>query len=221
MAFDRQSLRLSLEFTITGTDEVAETGLLITGGLGFAALTALADPTDADLRSFATTYASVVSGGGFVWADYSHLVGVKLAALDTSGHYLAAPREVAPTSPLQGGSTHTPAQLSLEFGLWSGEAIGRANYGKMYLPHTRMLLDSNSPYISSATVATSATAFAAWITGLNGSAGGWTGSPEVKVMSRLGSGTTKTVQSVRFGRVIDTQRRRRNRLAESYSVAAV
>ncbi|MGV1089627.1 MAG: hypothetical protein ACOYBX_16765, partial [Mycobacterium sp.] len=136
--------------------------------------------------------------------------------VDTSGHYITAARQVPTASAITGGSTNVAPQLSIEVGLWSGSKFGRANYGKMYLPHTRMLLDPGTPRVSAANASTTATAMAAFITGLNGSAGGWTGTPEVQVMSRVGSGTTKTVTTVRVGRVIDTQRRRRDRLIEDY-----
>ncbi|MGV1089626.1 MAG: hypothetical protein ACOYBX_16760, partial [Mycobacterium sp.] len=98
MSYDRKFLRLSFEFHALNSVEVAETGCLLTGGPTFDAAAALSDPTDADLQSFATALGTVMNGGALVWADYSVLESVKLAAVDTSGHYITAARQVPTAS---------------------------------------------------------------------------------------------------------------------------
>lgn len=221
MTFDRQHLRLSILFDIAGTDEVAETGVNLAGSTTFNALTALGDPTDSDLRSFGSTLGTVMLNAEFQWADYSSITGVKLAAIDVNGHYLTDARAVAITPQPTGTAFNVLPQNSVEFGLWSGEKVGHANFGKMYLPHVKQNIIPVTPYVGSTDVTAALNHFSAWITGLNGSAGGWTGSPTVKVMSRLLSGTTKDVVRIRLGRVVDTQRRRRDRLTELYQSHSV
>jgi hypothetical protein len=221
VAYDRQFLRLTVGFGLMGTKEIAETGCTLTGGTSFNAVSALASPTDADLESFGTTLGATIHTAGLRWADYSAIQTVKLAAVDTSGHYLTAAREVDVIPEPVGATFHVIPQASVEVGLRSGSKIGRANYGKMYLPHTQFSLVTGSPNGSTADALATATAMAAWITGLNGAAGGWVGSPVVAVLSRVGSGTTKTVVEVDCGDITDTQRRRRDRLVEAYQVHGV
>src|SRR5664279_3040430 len=171
MPYDRQHLKLSFIFDVDSGAEMAVTGVSLTGDVGFDAVAALADPTDSNLISFATTLATVMATSPLQWAAYSSLTTVKLAAVDTAGHYLTDPRVVAAGAGLTGAFSGVHPQLSVEVGLRSVTKIGVANYGKMYLPHTALPLFSGTvPWCGGSDQATILAALAPWYTGLNGAA---------------------------------------------------
>lgn len=217
MSFDRQHIKITYLWHIFGEPEIAENGLQVCGGPTFDAEASLASIGAGSLASFGQTLITTLVNDPFRLAVYARLDSVKAAAVDTSGHYLGAPVEEAVTMLSLGSSGSVTPQTSICVSLWSGEVFGRANYGKTYIPYTKLDNDTGKAYASDAATAAAATAMDAYLTGLNGVVGGWAGSPSLHNLSRLGSGATKLVTKVRVGRVMDTQRRRRNKLTEAYS----
>lgn len=215
MSYDRQFLRLTIEHYTVDQPEMAQTGLLLSAGVGFNALDALADVTTANLTSICDTWATTLQHAVFQWADYSHVSRAKIAAVGTDGHDLTEPLSAGPTADQHGSATQIHPQLSIEIGLWSGHKFGVANYGKMYLPHTAFSLDTVKCTTYPGNLPTALGYMQSWINGLTGLAGGWTGTPIPVIMSRLGTGTTKGVTQLRTGVVTDTQRRRRDKIPES------
>jgi len=154
-------------------------------------------------------------------ADYGNLVGVKLAAVGTDGHYLFGPRLKA-HSIISGAGTDVPPQVSAVLTLRSADTLssGRGNYGRMYLPYCQIPTGANAR-ASTAQRDILAAAGAAFVGGVNDwFAANITGF-QVSNMSDLSSGTTKAVTRVGAGRVNDTQRRRRNALNEELAYSAV
>lgn len=219
MAYDREYLNLEYLFTIDGTDEVAATGLKVTGSSvvwsAQGALAAMTTPQGAELID---AYFDIFDTAGVRWASYSHLVGIKASAKDTAGHDTVAPRVFTPGSTIAGNQDGVLPQSTVVASLRSGTAFGKANYGRSFLPHTLMPLADVSPYASTARAAVASLGIQQWITRVNASFAAFTFPAKVAIMSNadVGPGTTKTVTRVAVDTLNDTQRRRRNRLNGDY-----
>lgn len=145
----------------------------------------------------------------------NRLVGVKWAPQGTDGKYGdngEAVEYFLPT-PLSGSGSGGYPQIALCLSLRTSRSRGYASNGRMYIPSTYPvggdgMLDENTCENS----ATSAANFVAEINAL--------GLGDVSVMSNVGAGRIEAVTAVRVGRVMDTQRRRRNQLPELYALPA-
>lgn len=221
MAYSGQFLRFSWLYSVQGTDEIAETALNYSSGSGWegavVALGELDDVTLADVRD------EIIELNDYAGrATYSSLVGLKVAAVGTDGAYLASPRLVTTDVPTEGSTQGVPAQCTVVVSLRSGFTLGTGNYGRMYLPHCRPAFTDGTPYIAPTVqtgISTRAAAFIAATTALiNGDV---TSTMIPSIMSQVGAGGIKEVIQVGVGRVLDTQRRRRNALTEDYAFTVV
>ena len=222
MTYQKAFLKISWLFAIGGTDEIAETALncSTTGPGTFDAEAALADMVDGDAVNLGSAIATVLANSNVLWADYSDLVNIKAAAVGTDGHYLTDPTIFGGVTN-SGNDSQVLPQSSLVVSLRSDEITGSANYGRMYLPHTSSLLETGTPRISATRATDLAALFATFISDVDAVVSALAGAPHPLIMSRKASGTNKAIISVAAGRVIDTQRRRRNRLAEDYAFGLV
>jgi len=223
MPYPKPFARLSWLFEIGGTAEVAETGLHIStvGSSPFDADAFVAGSTTTDLSLLATAYGLLFSSTGTWWASYSDLVGMKLAALDVTGHYTSAPLVEAVTG-MHGTIESVPPQSSQVLSLRSGLTFGRANYGRMYLPHTMSQLVNGTPYIGVTNADSLSAAAGVLLSSVNTYADGVTAGAGIVLISKVGAGTVKGCANVEVGQVEDTQRRRRNKLNEHpYSIMAL
>lgn len=215
MAYPKPFCRLSYLFAILGTDEIAETGVHIStlGSAPFNADAFVAGATTGDLEDRADEYETAMGATGLWWSAYSNLVGMKLAPLDTTGHYSSAPLTQT-VSGHQGTFESVPPECSIVASLRSGLTFGTANFGRMYLPHTMAQLVNGSPYMSDTTTGNIADNLGDMLTLVNTWAGGITAASGLVNISKVGAGSVKAVANVAVGRVVDIQRRRRNRLDE-------
>jgi hypothetical protein len=215
MPFSKEHVKLSWIFGITGTTEIAETSLNITTPTGspYDAEAAAALMTSADADTLSGDLFGMMNSSDFLWGDYSSYVALKVAAINTAGHYLAD-AVVYPRTGHAGTHNNVPPQDSLVLSLRSGSSFGEANFGRMYIPHTIAALDTSSARMSVAKAVAIANAFQAFITQVNTMMDSQVAGSGVAIMSQKGSGTTKLPTLIGCGRVIDTQRRRRNRLDE-------
>jgi len=221
--YPKQSLRLTFGFTVPGTDEVADTGLHITtlGTSPFDAAAVLDAYSDANIDAFAGFYNDLMGVGAIQWGNYSKLDTIKLAAVGVDGLYLTDPR-IRPVTGFVGftGATVLP-QSSVVATFWSGLGFGTANFGRMYLPHTALPLETLTPRATAAVAGAFTDGVAEFVSAVNGVADSVEAASGVVNLSKIGLGTVKAVAQVGVGRVIDTQRRRRNRLNEDILYAAV
>jgi len=140
---------------------------------------------------------------------------VKVNAIGTDGHYVAntTNEHIAPDA--TGGATAAspfPNQIALAVSLTTGFSRGPAHRGRFYLPlpYTSPGVDGTIPAGTAGGVHTSTTTFLAALNAVNAA---W----KVGVMSRKsGAPAARVVTGVEVGRVLDTQRRRRNKLVENY-----
>lgn len=225
MAYDRQYLNIDFGYAIGGTPEVAHTGVkysTVTGWTGaVVALGEIQANETACLTAIAAAMNTLMNSSSLAWADYSDFVSVKVSAHGTDGLYLADPLvfEAAIDS---GASGNVLPQSTVVLSLRSGFTLGKANYGRMYLPHTRSTLTAGGPFVASGDTGPIATAGATMLNDVTTAITDETTAVLFPcILSKIGSGFGRGVTNVKVGNVIDTQRRRRHQLPETYSTAAL
>jgi hypothetical protein len=213
--FDRRHIQVSWQFAINGTDEVADTSLHVANINPLLNLVdAFAAIDDDEFTDLFNAYIAMMIGGDVQWASYSRLTSVKAALVDTAGHYVTEPKSRSFSASNAGTIQEILPQSTVVLSLRSGLTLGQANYGRMYLPHTKLPLVDGTPRSSTANAAGLAVDAASFISSVGSTASGWLAGNDVYNMSKLGAGTSKLVTKVGVGRVVDTQRRRRNKLEE-------
>lgn len=216
MVYADPFVRISWLFTISGTDEIAET-------------TVAAQATDpvqfvADFQSDPTVGAAFVTHmlglltGHVRWADYSILSQVKVAAINNAGSYMSDPGVYNLPLPVQGTFPSIPPQNSVVMSLRSGINIGEATKGRMYLPHTTWPFDLGSYKGTAAAVGGASSDLFFFINEMNTTLDLVQTNSLLVINSKKGTGTVRGVSagSSRVGDLVDTQRRRRNRIPETY-----
>lgn len=221
MAYDRQFLRLDFLFSVAASDEVAVTSLNYAAPTGWTgAVAALDELTEDSIEDCLALMDDLLSNSNLFWGNYSTLIGGKIAAVGTDGHYLAAPLIREATGTYVGGSTTTLPQSTVVASLRTGFTFGAARFGRQYLPHTRLGLVSGT---AQSNVATTDIVVVAYQTFLNGVTAVLqdlvTAVITPMVMTEKVGAASRAVTSVAIGTVTDTQRRRRNKLVETYSTA--
>jgi len=195
------------------------------------------EPSDSDMIAYAAGgLADVSADVAAYWAD-THvgasrkaiLNWVKFNAINSEGNYLDSENsnEHVLTTPVTPPAfsplgTETIPQAALCLGMTTAAKRGPASKGRIFLPPQQYVYQSGSPRIDTTALGQILTAFHTFIAALNN----WPGTdvphdPVVSVLSPVGSGHSKPVTGVRVGDLYDTQRRRRNRLTESYTVQTV
>jgi hypothetical protein len=91
----------------------------------------------------------------------------------------------------------------------------------MYLPHCSVTRVTATPFMNGTNIGGVRTAAVAFLDGVNNIMNTGADPSLISIMSSKGTGTTKGVTTVAVGNVLDTQRRRRNRLTENYTSGSV
>lgn len=221
MAYSQNHLLITWRFAILATDEIAQFGLRVvgatppTGGPAF---------TTAQLQALYDAAGDLMSESLLRWAIYSQLASVKVAAIGTDGDYLGEAQILEPASGdrARGTAADVPPQGTVVLSLRSGGTLGRANYGRCYLPHVHPAQTNGGPTIDSSSVSGIVAAGATFIRDVSAalptSAPGPYGAV---IMSDVGSGITKPVEQVAVDNILDTQRRRARQLAGVYTFVTV
>jgi hypothetical protein len=226
MAYDRQQITVSWLFKDLSSPEVAVTGLNLSavgtyiGAVGNLAEIDVAGSTGNGLMAEMET---LMSNPNLFWGNFSQLYAVKVAAVGTDGHYLTDPKIHEADVTYIGGSTTTVPQSTVVCSLRSGSGIGSANYGRMYLPHTRLGIVTATSSSNVATTAVVASVFKTFVNNVASLVNGDTTGVDVQpfIMSNQAPKPSKPVVQIGVGTVTDTQRRRRNRIHEDYSYLAI
>lgn len=228
MSYPGAIIRVSWGFAVANTDEVAQTSLIFadpaTPSADYGAPIGLV--TDADCDNLLAAMSGLLAT--FLWADYSQLVSLKVAvqkwtttSTGTGWHYSQEPKIREGGTPSAGGSSNVFPQLSPVLSLRSGSTLGKANYGRMYIPHARWNLPAGQATTTTGTALTAATAGATFIDTVNTLMAARYPDVQASIVSTVGTGTVKGVTRVGMGVVLDTQRRRRSQLEEQYQFATV
>lgn len=153
---------------------------------------------------------------------------VKFNKINQSGHYIEPTTTERVFTDVPGGggqigSVLYPNQVALAITLTTAVNRGPAHAGRIYSPMPCMAVGADG-LITIAAADYVRTGFRTLLEAISDAPGLDTveGAPDVVVMSRKqGAPITRRVTGIRVGRVLDTQRRRRRSLPESYEVDAV
>lgn len=144
-----------------------------------------------------------------VWLTYA-----KMAVIGADGSYVSGPW----VNPIQPGSAYGSSEIHLPFQdsiavTFHHLGLGHGNYGRVYLPPMG-LTPAPDGLISTSEQTALAEKANDWIVSTNTVLGDTLDAPgPVSIMSRTAA-TAKAVNETAVGRVIDTQRRRRDKLVE-------
>lgn len=194
----------------------------VTDGTDVNDLQGLAEAWDTELTNALTTLVAANSG----YASHAHLDWVKANAVDATGHQLAGNTNAyyAPTDfvSAKGIAPSGAYQLALVVSFTTDVSRGWANSGRVYVPSGAQVgtnIDSPTGLLTDAYVASVAAAWQTFLNDLNDNPGPDFADLRAAVVSpRAGDGSAfHNITGVRVGKVMDTQRRRRNRLVENYT----
>jgi hypothetical protein len=138
MTYAAQQIKITWGFAIVGTDEIADTSLSFSGDIGWTEAAATLAQLDTAGTADDLFDPMVTMLASLRWAANSQHKSVKLAAVGVDGHYLVDPVVSEAVSPSQGSTEEVPAQCTCVLSLRSGFTLGGGNYGRMYIPHTKM-----------------------------------------------------------------------------------
>lgn len=170
-------------------------------------------PDQAELEAAATAFQALWNDGTLASPSSRRFLGVKWAPQDTQGRYpdgLDAV-EFLLEDPDPGTTGGGYPQIALVLSWRTARSRGYASNGRMYVPSAREVSTASGQI--DATQADALAGVAA--TFINAIAASGVGTPAV--MSSAGAGRIEEITGVRVGRVMDTQRRRRNALDEAYT----
>jgi len=141
------------------------------------------------------------------------------AVIGTDGKPMGAWNVKAATSAITGGSNSVlhPWSVSTAVTLDAG-GTRRGRFGRVYLPPQAFTVD-NSGQTTSTWRTTELAAFKTFVQGIQGTTSG--GEDLRLVVASEAGGTLRDVTSLRIGSVPDTQRRRDNRVRETYTLTTL
>jgi hypothetical protein len=176
-------------------------------------LTGTSPPTEAQFEALDDAVATFLGTGAVSFPVGRRFLGFKWAPQTVDGRYPEGADSVEwfRLSPLSGTGAGGYPQIAVVLSLRTARPRGYASNGRMYVPCSQAI-GSSDGRISAATALGIATAGATLIAAIND-----VGLGQAAVMSAVGAGRTEPITGVRVGRVMDTQRRRRNQLAEEYT----
>lgn len=178
---------------------------------------ALPGPLDLETEGAIGAFILGVHTQSYVPVGSNHfLTGQKVAQIGPDGNYSAPVQEIVYATPTAGeGQGAAPLQSSLAVSLRGPLALPRVQ-GRFYIPLSNQVQNSPSTgKITGTGPASLSLTVVGLIETLNDALE--TFSPGLRVVVASSKGTNARVASVRVGDVIDTIRRRRNGLVETYS----
>lgn len=170
-----------------------------------------------DVAAFAAAFRAFHATANLHIAPSCVLTMVKVAAIGLDGTYLGPPAEEVSDTHGGGTSQTYPSQVALAV-TQDGPVATHRQHGRFYIPGIGTGLGDNWLMPSSQQTQV-LTATRTLVTALNAAEAA--NPTRVVIASQKGSGHNWEVQQLRCGDAYDTQRRRRNELAENYAVLAV
>lgn len=148
----------------------------------------------------------------------AHWDFLKVNAIDAAGHYGSQVTNAIYYALDEAGHVGTgivsPFQNALALSLRTQYTRGRASHGRMYLPIENVSISGSTGQITTGEDLALATATATLFSNINDNPGIDWANTRVAIVSEFGN--VNAVTSVRAGKVVDTQRRRRASLVENY-----
>lgn len=149
---------------------------------------------------------------------------VKLAALGSDAKYIGEPIFInpGPTPGAATGFSGASPQDAMVYTMWSGESLGKGNYGRIYAPWCTAPVSDVTGCLDPGTQGPLLTAAVNLLGGIQTYARDLSPDTMLAIMhmeTALGPASTKPVTEIKIGAVKDTQRRRRSALSEAYASA--
>jgi len=227
-------LRITWLFDIKNSEEVAVTGVSATepGWTDTACETTFNALTNFHLDALDNAMLAFLTAAnqGLAMAHWGRYTGVKVAAIGADGKYITDPilkmRDVPQIGTQLGPLPQTTVCLSLR----ALTSIGPATKGRMYIPYSTVISwdDTIAPRMLPAYAQNIANRGAELIGSVNNALEDVPvgRSAACSILQTTPAGSTKPpvsqlIHDVLVGDIVDTQRKRRNRLQEIYSSAAV
>lgn len=185
--------------------------------------TSFAVPTSSGLAALAdavrTNFVADVwhaAGVGTNWSSQTQFTAVRCSNVDATGHVIATAINTTslPSSPL-GSSGQMPSECAVVCSLTT-DLAGGSYRGRMYLPCPAKDAVDSDGLIAAASTDSIADGMQDFLDHVNA----FIDPDAVSVYSAVQSALTR-VTGIRVGRVMDAQRRRRNRLPESYTTRLI
>ena len=168
-----------------------------------------------DLVALLTTWFQSGNNNSGIGA-LANLSWLKLAYLDLDGTYISDPPLSVDFGPVIPPVTTTlPPQASYVISLRSGNVLGDANFGRMYCPPPYWMVGQNNGLATIPQVTGARVAAKTLINGITNRLAAQVPGVRPCILSKKGIGTTKEIRYIGVGQVLDTQRRRRNKLVEA------
>lgn len=221
MAYAFNVNRVTISGTCFGGAEIWSTGFFV----GYEDAGA-STPTQSDVDAIAARWATYFASSSAEIANDYLTTQVKMSELDTAGNVILDNTVYSVyTTPPAGsfGATQYPPQLSLAVTLKSSLTRGLGSKGRMYLPGVTHGVGSDG-HISAGSIGPHADVLKTFFDGVNTDLG-IRGQVINASFGRAGTpptvGVNKEITQILLGNVFDTQRRRRNALAETYTARAI
>lgn len=172
-------------------------------------------PTQQQLEALDAAFATLVTAN-VQFPGGRRYLGLKVAPQDVNGRYPDGVDavEYLRAAPVNGAASGGYPQIALCLSFRTERTRGYASNGRMYVPSAFPIVASDGR-ISAANASNAALAGAQFVGAVNAA-----GIGPAAVMSTVGAGRVELITGVRVGRVMDTQRRRRNQLTEEYTEPA-
>lgn len=213
MAYPGEFLKLTFSGTVAQQDIWSNAFTLLNETVDDAAA-AFAALNPADLLTAATDFYRGANSG---MANYNWLTQIKLAHIGTDGKTIGEPKVFDLTSPVLGSYQGSVIpQASIVVSLETDVPRGLASKGRFFPPSGFADVQTNSATLSTASTEAIANRAVAFINAINTWGDLGANSVAVAINSSARTGANHYVTGVRVGNVTDIQRRRRNRIAETY-----
>lgn len=178
--------------------------------------------TQAQVDALAPSAQAMFSNANLAICSWNKMTGLKLAPIGVDGNYPPgedAVEHVFAPSIAGGAVVNTiiwPPQCSYSVGLQTAADRGPGHIGRFYLPSMAFNVNTATGKVGDLVASVGAT-IRTWINAINLVADVGT----VGVIGKVGSGSSRVVTGIRCGQVVDTQRRRRNAIDETYTSVAL
>lgn len=156
-------------------------------------------------------------------ASNAFMTNVKFSEIDETGHVIGNPYNAGTATPVAGGVAPIglPFQVAMGVSLRTGNR-GISKRGRFYLPVPGVGVNAGDGLLTAGTVQDISDTTATLLTNVNTKIrAAHPGSSDYAVCVASSKGYNTVVTAVNVGRVLDTQRRRRNALPETYNVHPV
>jgi hypothetical protein len=220
MSFAHKVNRVTMSGTMYGGNEVWTTGFWCGSPSGDAPA-----PTEAAAEMIADEWQTFFTAVGTAVSYLWHTDTVKITPYNADGTIdIAGIKSYSYPAAIQGQSAAAgnPPQVALVATLIAGNGIGNGGKGRMFIPGLTAGVDTTG-HIPTGTANTVAAGIATFLGNVNASFD----NPGLAINAAKTAVATgilainRELTSVKVGNVYDTQRRRRNALAEVYSVDTI